>query len=130
MANHSGTRTRQPYDRRRDDLTLDEVEKIGIQVRWSCASRVLLSRSFILRTASTEQPGRQIAFRSQWPMPPVLPRSRSLGRSRSPQWISGYRRETRKSAGVGETRVVFCQAQKFTLDAVMGLERLADAFKD
>jgi len=30
MANHSSTRTTQLYDRRRDDMTLDEVEKIGI----------------------------------------------------------------------------------------------------
>jgi site-specific recombinase XerC len=30
MANHASTRTTQLYDRRRDDLTLDEVEKIGI----------------------------------------------------------------------------------------------------
>lgn len=30
MANHSSTRTTQLYDRRRDDVTLDEVEKIGI----------------------------------------------------------------------------------------------------
>ncbi|QSA99349.1 tyrosine-type recombinase/integrase (plasmid) [Methylococcus sp. EFPC2] len=30
MANHASTRTTQLYDRRRDELTLDEVEKIGI----------------------------------------------------------------------------------------------------
>jgi site-specific recombinase XerD len=30
MANHASTRTTQLYDRRRDDMTLDEVEKIGI----------------------------------------------------------------------------------------------------
>lgn len=30
MANHSGTRTTQLYDRRRDEMTLDEVEKIMI----------------------------------------------------------------------------------------------------
>jgi site-specific recombinase XerD len=30
MANHSSTRTTQLYDRRRDEMTLDEVEKIGI----------------------------------------------------------------------------------------------------
>ncbi|MDR3489794.1 MAG: tyrosine-type recombinase/integrase [Bradyrhizobium sp.] len=30
MANHASTRTTQLYDRRRDDMSLDEVEKIGI----------------------------------------------------------------------------------------------------
>jgi integrase/recombinase XerC len=30
MANHSSTRTTQLYDRRRDEMTLDEVEKIGV----------------------------------------------------------------------------------------------------
>jgi hypothetical protein len=30
MASHASTRTLQFYDRRRDALTLDEVEKIGI----------------------------------------------------------------------------------------------------
>jgi hypothetical protein len=30
MANHASTRTTQLYDRRRDAVTLDEVEKIGI----------------------------------------------------------------------------------------------------
>lgn len=30
MANHSSTRTTQLYDRRRDEMSLDEVEKIGI----------------------------------------------------------------------------------------------------
>lgn len=30
MANHSSTRTTQLYDRRRDEMTLDEVEEIGI----------------------------------------------------------------------------------------------------
>ncbi len=30
MANHASTRTTQLYDRRRDDLSLDEVERIGI----------------------------------------------------------------------------------------------------
>ena len=30
MANHASTRTTQLYDRRRDEMTLDEVEKIGI----------------------------------------------------------------------------------------------------
>lgn len=30
MANHANTRTTQLYDRRRDEMTLDEVEKIGI----------------------------------------------------------------------------------------------------
>ena len=30
MANHSSTRTTQLYDRRREEMTLDEVEKIGI----------------------------------------------------------------------------------------------------
>jgi integrase/recombinase XerC len=30
MANHSSTRTTQPYDRRRDDVTLDDVERISI----------------------------------------------------------------------------------------------------
>ena len=30
MANHASTRTTQLYDRRRDDMSLDEVEKISI----------------------------------------------------------------------------------------------------
>jgi hypothetical protein len=30
MANHAPTRTTQLYDRRRDELTLDEVGKVGI----------------------------------------------------------------------------------------------------
>lgn len=30
MANHSSTRTTQLYDRRRDDVTLDEVERVLI----------------------------------------------------------------------------------------------------
>jgi integrase len=30
MANHASTRTTQPYDRRRDDMSLDEVERISI----------------------------------------------------------------------------------------------------
>jgi integrase/recombinase XerC len=30
MANHASTRTTQLYDRRRDDVTLDEVERITI----------------------------------------------------------------------------------------------------
>jgi integrase len=30
MANHATTRTTELYDRRRDELTLDEVERIGI----------------------------------------------------------------------------------------------------
>ncbi|HRB33763.1 MAG TPA: hypothetical protein PLP93_11530, partial [Nitrosomonas sp.] len=30
MANHSSTRTTQLYDRRRDEMTLDEVERIMI----------------------------------------------------------------------------------------------------
>jgi integrase/recombinase XerC len=30
MANHASTRTTQLYDRRRDEMTLDEVEKIGV----------------------------------------------------------------------------------------------------
>jgi hypothetical protein len=30
MANHASTRTTQLYDRRREELTLDEVERIGI----------------------------------------------------------------------------------------------------
>jgi len=30
MANHASTRTTQLYDRRSDDITLDEVEKIGV----------------------------------------------------------------------------------------------------
>lgn len=30
MANHASTRTTQLYDRRRDEMTLDEIEKIGI----------------------------------------------------------------------------------------------------
>jgi hypothetical protein len=30
MANHASTRTTQLYDRRRDELTLDEVERITI----------------------------------------------------------------------------------------------------
>ena len=31
MANHALTRTTQLYDRRRDEVNLDEVERIGIQ---------------------------------------------------------------------------------------------------
>ena len=31
MANHASTRTTQLYDRRREELTLDEVEQIGIK---------------------------------------------------------------------------------------------------
>jgi integrase len=30
MANHASTRTTQLYDRRRDDMSLDEVERIAI----------------------------------------------------------------------------------------------------
>jgi hypothetical protein len=30
MANHASTRTTQLYDRRRDDMSLDEVERISI----------------------------------------------------------------------------------------------------
>jgi len=30
MANHASTRTTQLYDRRRDDITLDEVERIRV----------------------------------------------------------------------------------------------------
>jgi hypothetical protein len=30
MANHASTRTTQLYDRRRGDMTLDEIEKIRI----------------------------------------------------------------------------------------------------
>ena len=30
MANHASTRTTQLYDRRREELTLDEIERIGI----------------------------------------------------------------------------------------------------
>jgi hypothetical protein len=30
MANHASTRTMQPYDRRRDKLSLDKVERIVI----------------------------------------------------------------------------------------------------
>ena len=30
MANYASTRTTQLYDRRRDELSLDEVERIGI----------------------------------------------------------------------------------------------------
>ena len=30
MANHASTRTTQLYDRRRDEMTLDEVERIAI----------------------------------------------------------------------------------------------------
>jgi hypothetical protein len=30
MANHASTRTTQLYDRRRDELNLDEVERIAI----------------------------------------------------------------------------------------------------
>jgi integrase len=30
MANHASTRTTQPYDRRRDEVSLDEVERINI----------------------------------------------------------------------------------------------------
>lgn len=34
MANHSSTRTTQLYDRRPDDVTLDEVERVLI---WTCS---------------------------------------------------------------------------------------------
>jgi integrase/recombinase XerC len=30
MANHASTRTTQLYDRRSDEVTLDEVERVGI----------------------------------------------------------------------------------------------------
>jgi integrase len=30
MANHASTRTTQLYDRRHDDISLDEVERIGV----------------------------------------------------------------------------------------------------
>ena len=30
MANHASTRTTQLYDRRSDEITLDEVERVGI----------------------------------------------------------------------------------------------------
>jgi hypothetical protein len=30
MANHASTRTTQLYDRRRDEMSLDEVERVGI----------------------------------------------------------------------------------------------------
>jgi hypothetical protein len=30
MANHAGTRTTQLYDRRREELSLDEVERIRV----------------------------------------------------------------------------------------------------
>jgi hypothetical protein len=30
MANHASTRTTQLYDRRPDEVTLDEVERVGI----------------------------------------------------------------------------------------------------
>ena len=30
MANHASTRTTQLYDRREEEITLDEVERIGI----------------------------------------------------------------------------------------------------
>jgi site-specific recombinase XerD len=33
MANHASTRTTQLYDRRRDEMSLDEVERIKIWVR-------------------------------------------------------------------------------------------------
>jgi hypothetical protein len=36
MANHASTRTTQLYDRRRDELSLDEVERIGdLRMDWS-----------------------------------------------------------------------------------------------
>jgi hypothetical protein len=34
MANHASTRTTQLYDRRCDELSLDEVERIVIKVKW------------------------------------------------------------------------------------------------
>ncbi len=36
MANHAGTRTTQLYDRRREDITHDEVERIRVKA-WSRA---------------------------------------------------------------------------------------------
>jgi hypothetical protein len=30
MANHASSRATQPYDRRADEVTLDEVERVGI----------------------------------------------------------------------------------------------------
>jgi hypothetical protein len=48
MANHASTRTTQLYDRRRDELSLDEVERIGIlknssgtvmSARWEIAAK-------------------------------------------------------------------------------------------
>jgi hypothetical protein len=43
MANHASTRTTQLYDRRSDEVTLDEVERVGIlsngpveeQIKWA-----------------------------------------------------------------------------------------------
>jgi hypothetical protein len=35
MANHASMRTTQLYDRRRDEISLDEVERIGIFTRWA-----------------------------------------------------------------------------------------------
>ncbi len=34
MANHASTRTTQLYDRQREELSLDEVERIVIKVKW------------------------------------------------------------------------------------------------
>jgi hypothetical protein len=39
MANHASTRTTQLYDRRREELSLDEVERIRVQGGWQ-ADRV------------------------------------------------------------------------------------------
>ncbi len=36
MANHISTRTTQLYDRRRDEMTLDEVEKLGFEDNRIC----------------------------------------------------------------------------------------------
>jgi hypothetical protein len=48
MANHASTRTTQLYDRRRDEMSLDEVEKVIIGARpkghWGKISKLLYFR--------------------------------------------------------------------------------------
>ena len=52
MANHASTRTTQLYDRRRDDVSLDEVERILIRVSRLTFARVL-DGGIIRRPSST-----------------------------------------------------------------------------
>jgi hypothetical protein len=46
MANHASTHTTQLYDWRRDEMTLDEVEKIGI-LKPFLADRLAIPRGYI-----------------------------------------------------------------------------------